>query len=376
MAAKKVSYIGLALVLLLFFPSASITLLSSCFGSTYYLGSDRLFSYNLFIDWTKSIGAEGRIKFSFAIISDTHTKGICSIAQGRWIKLAVDIINKKKPDFVIGLGDLVAGGGNCKLIGGPSLYKQLVEFKKVVLEKLRVPFIPISGNHDFQTLLSTSTSYARRTWTKFWNSNQKYILPAARGNFGAISRRFMHKGIGFSLIGYYDTYGLDRKEVDWVNNNVGWRDFVFRHINPYGISCEENVWCGRAIRSYRVRNFEILPEILKRRNARALFSGHTHAFYDGVCKGLRFISTGSLASRSMEYVHGWKNSKYKNKQAFVLVEITEDLSYRVLFYVYNPNTKKMELFNKTNFPAVVKAEKKFRGFFYEGIKARCLSVTN
>lgn len=307
--------------------------------------------------------------FSFAVISDTHDKSYCGLGQG-YTPAAIRLINKLNPAFVVGVGDLVAGGGDCKRVGGPNLIRQLEEFKHRVLMKLKVPFVPLTGNHDMESALSLDKDYATKVWKKFWAANQKYLLPQLRFKNNLCSQRFVYKGIGFSLITYYNTYGLTHHELNWIRRNVQKGDFVFRHINPYGLSCVNFIICGFAMRTNGpVKNLYTLTDLLKRKKVRALFSGHSHAFYDGDCDGLRFINTGSTGRRSMEYLIGWGRSPYKNKQAFVWVDVDESGSFKVSFYVWNEST--FVKFDKRHFPAVIKAKTKNRWIFKEGVKAMC-----
>jgi hypothetical protein len=114
---------------------------------------------------------------------------------------------------------------------------------------------------------------------------------------------------------------------------------------------------------------QLLRHLLKRKRIRALFSGHSHAFYDGVCDGLRYINTGSTGRRAMEYLIGWRRSPYKDRQSFVWVDVADDKSFKVSFYVWNG--RRFVKFDKKHFPATIKAKNKNRLFYREGVKAVC-----
>ena len=312
------------------------------------------------------------LSFSYAVISDTHDKGICGVSQGRWNDMAIKIINRKKPDFVVGVGDLVAGGGDCKYLWGPAnLKNQLKEFKRRILDKLQIPFVPIAGNHDYDTRMSWNKRYAKKEWRKFWRKNRKKVLRSARYSFLG-SHRFVHKGIGFSLIDYYGTYGLTKKEMKWVSRNVRKGDFVFRHINPFGLSCD-GTSCGFAMRNYSLKPRKLTRTLVKKK-VRALFSGHTHAFYDGICDNLRFVNTGSLGKRAMEYIRGWGKSPWRNRQAFVWVDVYTDGTFQVNFYAYHPAWRQMVLFDKRYFPSTIRCYRINRGLYTEGVAATCKTV--
>lgn len=307
--------------------------------------------------------------FSFAVISDTHDSAICGLGQG-YTTSAIRLINKLRPAFVVGVGDLVAGGGDCRRVGGANVVRQLKEFRRKVLKKLTAPFVPLAGNHDLEAAQSLNPSYPARAWMKFWKDNQKHLLLSIRCKNNLCSQRFVYNGIGFSLVTYYNTYGLTHYEMNWIRRNVKQGDFVFRHINPYGLSCANFFACGFAMRTYGpVKKLHLLTDLLKKKRIRALFSGHSHAFYDGVCDGLRYINTGSTGRRAMEYLIGWRRSPYKDRQAFVWVDVSANGKFKVSFYVWNGRS--FVRFDKRHFPPLIKAENKNRLFYREGVKAVC-----
>ena len=304
--------------------------------------------------------------FSFAVISDTHDANQCSSKQGKWADMAIGIINKEKPDFVIGLGDLVAGGGDCGG-GNNGIEEQLEEFKKVYLDKLNVPFVPMAGNHDF----SKEPAHAKTAWDNFWNNNKDKVL--SNGSFSGYPRSytFTHKGIKFDILDYYGNYGYNKAEKQWIESNVNSGDLVFRHVNPYGVTNARF-----AMRSTgNIKDYEQLTELLKQKKIGALFSGHTHGFYEGICDNLHFINTGSLGVRSMEYALGIA-SEFQKKQAFVWVDVLSDKSIEVSFYYYNGT--ELVKFDKTNFPETIETKKMTRtkegNTYYEGVAATCQKV--
>lgn len=313
--------------------------------------------------------------FRFALISDTHDAVYCGLGQ-ELAQSAAQYINTLRPSFVVGVGDLVSGGGDLLPdYRKASLQEQLVEFKEKVLKELSVPFIPISGNHDLEAKYSSSADYVRSIWRNFWLANEEFILPCARRSGGALlNHRFEYAGIGFSILTYCGDYGLYQEELDWIDRNVQEGDFCFRHVNPFGIAESNPFFGGLALRDYGIKDLSRLPRMLLRKKVRALFSGHTHAFYDGISEeGLRFVNTGSLGKRAMAYIKGWRYSSWKNRQAFVIVDVFSDKTFSVNFYVWSEYRKRFELFNKKNFPRVVEAKSRWRILFREGAAARFLS---
>jgi len=314
------------------------------------------------------------VRFSFAVISDTHSYHACRTEQGPRLRDALAVINAHRPDFVLGLGDLIAGGGDCRKWSGPKkapAHDQLIELRRVLLEELEVPFVPVSGNHDLTPADSMDPEEPTRAWTKFWRTHRRYLLPVVRNADASESFRFTYKGVGFSLISAYGTVGLKAAEMRWIRKNVQAGDLVFRHVNPFGISCGNGGDCGCAVGHQKLRHPERLVKLLKQKRVSTLFSGHTHAFYDGVCNGLPFVNTGSLGDRSMEWINGWDLSPYRKKQAFVWVDVMRTGKIRITFQVWNDSGGCFRPFDPSHFPAVIKTRPRPRFGQYEGITATC-----
>ena len=317
------------------------------------------------------------VRFSFAVISDLHEETSCGLGYGPILEAAVDLINRLRPAFVVGLGDLVAGGGDCLAWGKGwperDLEKQLLELDQRVLSRLEVPFVPVGGNHDLTSLGSRDPTYPRNTWNAFWRTHRHRVLAQARPGLTQKSSRFTYRGVGFSLVGYYDTFGLHPSELSWIRKNLQPADLVFRHINPWGVSCIGEGHCGIAIRNWPIKRMELLTQTLRARRIQALFSGHTHTFFDGWCGGMRFVNTGSLGTRSMEYLKGWDHSPYKKRQAFVWVDVLTNASLRITFFVWDPAKKAYRPFDKRSFPATVTAERQNTPYFEQGLAATCVA---
>ncbi len=310
------------------------------------------------------------------MISDTHDFRRCRARQGRFLAKALPLIRRIRPDFVVGLGDLVAGGGDCVNAPGPvqPLSEQLEAFRKVLLERLDVPFVLVEGNHGLQKWGSADPKVPRKVWEAFWMQSARFLLPQTRFTKKyRRSYRFRYRGQWFSVLGYYGTFGLDPRELAWAKANIHPGDIVFRHINLFGISCSDPTDCGFAIRSTKIPDYDQLFHLMRKRKIRALLSGHTHAFYDGLCGGIRFINTGSLGQRSMEYVKGWDESPFRGSQSFVLVEVPRKGPVRTRFFVFDPECDCFSPFDPAQFPARVQAKKVLHWKYVEGVEALCIT---
>ncbi len=318
------------------------------------------------------------VRFSFAVLSDTHNHHRCQLGQGRWVSEAVKWLNARAPAFVVGDGDLVAGGGDCQLASWrqpDDLAAQLDELRRVLLVPLRAPFVPVSGNHDLADRRSRDPHYATRTWSRFWASQAAELVPGARRLAKHTSVRFEVQGVGIVILGYYGDETLHREEIAWASAHIRPGDLVFRHVNPFGVSCLEPGFCGIAVEHGGDLPPARLTDLLRWRGVAALFSGHTHAFYAGVCDGLPFVNTGSLGRRSMEYVRGWDDSPYAKRQAFVWVDVLRSGAIRTTFMVWDEARERFMRFDPVAFPPVVEVEKaeRFKGV-QEGVPAVCVSL--
>lgn len=224
------------------------------------------------------------VRFSFAVISDTHSHHACRAEQGPRLKDGIAALNAMKPDFVLGLGDLISGGGDCGQWSGAKkvpAHDQLIALRRVLLEELRVPFVPVSGNHDLTPADSTDREEPTRAWTKFWRTHRRYLLPAVRQMDASESFRFTYKGVSFALVSSYGTVGLKAKEMSWIRKNVRVGDLVFRHVNPFGISPAAGLCLGGRAQdrqaAYHLPRVERLLRLFPALRSKALPCSHQDA---------------------------------------------------------------------------------------------------
>ncbi len=305
--------------------------------------------------------------FSFVVISDTHDVNKCNIQQGHWVDDAIPIINDLNPDFVVGVGDLIAGGDD-QCTDAKNNEAQLAEFKNKILDELTVPFVPVGGNHD---LLNAPGS--RQEWELFWSSNADQVYQNGAFPGFPYSYKFNHKGAGFSIIDWYGINGVKQEEIDWVQANVQPNDLVFRHVNLLATSCfVDDGSCNFAVEGPE-NLVDSLFLSLQTKNIAALFSGHNHAYYDGLCNNVRFVNTGTLGKRLLGYTKGLDEDFHG--QAFALITVTDSstpgvLSLETEFYVYNNGA--FEIFDNANFPTTVLSERTTGK--HKGVNAQCTSI--
>ena len=107
--------------------------------------------------WTSERFLDDPQEFHFAVIGDLtggERKGIYA--------KAVTALNLLRPEFVMSVGDLVAGGG----VSRAELEKQWASFRERTA-KLEMPFFHVVGNHDIWTGFKGMTP-ARQTSIDLW----------------------------------------------------------------------------------------------------------------------------------------------------------------------------------------------------------------
>ena len=180
---------------------------------------------------------------------------------------AIDGINTIRPDFVIGIGDLIEGGEKTL----EATREQWAHVDKAI-GKLDVPFIPIPGNHDY-------------------NSKSTAEKDAWKERYGATYRSFLHEDMLFLLLNSEEAgYGkFGEKQINFAlktleeNKNVRWT-FIFMH---------QPNW-----RTHRNREWRTLENALRDRPHTA-FSGHTHYYELNLINSWQYItlaSTGGTVS--------------------------------------------------------------------------------
>ncbi len=305
--------------------------------------------------------------YSFAVISDTPEGDTAT--QGEALINSITFLNEKKPDFIILLGDLTANGKNA----------EFATFNEVFLKKIDAPVVPVAGNHDFVG--------GPKNWYNFWKTQNSKVLLQYKSKLSCGTEkpaprfyRFLYQGQGFDLIDPYfndHKYGLTQSELDCIDSKVEAGDFVFRHVTPYGLTCQQNgSICGSSvmgITSGGLKDIDQLPNKLIAKNVGALFAGHTHGYYHGRCNGLEYINNGTLGLRAREYVKGWTAEDIAD--SFTWVDVSAEGKIDVTIYVYDSSSKTFDTPAKS-FPTTVTSQltQSDHDNEMEGVNATCISI--
>ena len=170
--------------------------------------------------WTNENFLDDPQEFSFAVVSD-RTGG----ERKGYFPKAMDALNLLRPEFVMSVGDLIAGGG----VPEKDLRKQWDELEGYIA-KLKMPFFHVVGNHDIWTGFngpSKGRTTSIRLWHEYCGTNTYYSFKYKDCLFVCLDSMERHE--------YYPPReALSEKQLDWAarqfeeNANVRWR-FVFVH---------------------------------------------------------------------------------------------------------------------------------------------------
>ena len=135
--------------------------------------------------WTSERFLDDPQEFHFAIVSD-RTGG----ERPGFFGKAMDILNLLRPEFVMSVGDLIAGGG----VPAPKLRAQWEDLRRHIA-KLEMPFFHVVGNHDIWTGF-TGMSPARQTsidmWKEYCGPNTYYDFVYKRCHFVCLDSMDRH----------------------------------------------------------------------------------------------------------------------------------------------------------------------------------------
>jgi serine/threonine-protein phosphatase CPPED1 len=193
--------------------------------------------------------------FTFAVFGDN--KGNASFFD----PLLRDIGHDKEITFAMDIGDLVADGKR-------SQYRRFID---QVREKLSIPLLTATGNHDFNNGFDEYSSI-----------------------FGPTYYAFQAGFCSFVVLDATNDSGFDKTQRQWLEDELRKAQdakarFVFMHIPPFD---------PRGGGSYlSERDRDDLQELFTRYRVTHLFTSHIHGYFSGVWGGVPYTITGGAGAR-------------------------------------------------------------------------------
>jgi predicted phosphodiesterase len=201
--------------------------------------------------------------FRFVIYGDTRSQ---RSAHSRVVRA----IAREGAEFVVHTGDLVADGRD------EDDWQNFFEVETPLLRD--VPFVPVIGNHEVQSPLSSGT-----------RNYQRYVHLDNSGPSPELDAVFRYGDVRVILTSSYDDWtGPSRDwlvaEIERARREVpqGWI-FVVMHEGPRSSGPHGD---NEALREAGVE------QILRRLHVDLVISGHDHAYERGEDDGLRFMVSG------------------------------------------------------------------------------------
>ncbi len=252
-------------------------------------------------DWNKievsKIKLANPDDFTFAVFGDN--KGNYSFFN----PLLQDISGDKEIAFAIDIGDLVGDGKR-------SQYRH---FLNQVREKLTVPFLTATGNHDF-------------------NNNNGF--DHYRNIFGPTYYAFQAGQYSFMVLDATNDSGFDKTQHQWLEDELknaqdAKARFIFMHIPPF------DPRGGGSYLPERDRND--LQELFTRYSVTHLFTSHIHGYFSGVWGGVPYTITGGAGARlqgsdPQHFFHHYMKVHVKNGKVDIAVKRINAENIVVRFY--------------------------------------------
>ena len=249
-------------------------------------------------DYVRASRADDEVEppvFRFLQWNDVHideTEPPSYLLANKKMEYLVDWANEKgnvRPDFVIGVGDMVHGGALATLAPDTRIQKKL-------LADLKVPFYPVIGNHENQQQ-EGSAEYEAAFCEAFGEARTNYTVK--------------HKGLLFVMLNnsgapMSNTKDTGRRRNDWLRGvfekSAGVPKIVCCHIPLIPIREEPVLAKSFGFVSYAAKDPQLVNLVDEHSESIvAVLSGHLHLTGVVVRKGVHHISVSGTASYPCDF---------------------------------------------------------------------------
>ncbi|MCD4783049.1 MAG: metallophosphoesterase [Candidatus Eremiobacteraeota bacterium] len=222
-------------------------------------------------------------KFTFALVGDPQ--GNMKIFSGMLAE-----IKKKKPLFIIVMGDLVERGTS----------REYSEYLKTI-SGFPIPIYHIPGNHDI-----TDGGRSRFLWDV---SPADYSFDVGKFHFTMLDS---------------SRWYLRKNQWRWLEGELKKHSncFVFMHVPPFSPIKRFDEYTL----AYKGQKKRFLS-VMKRHKVRSVFSGHVHGFQKEVRDGVQYYVSGGGGAKL--HLFPWNGGYYN----FLIVDV-DDMKFRVSVVKY------------------------------------------
>lgn len=270
---------------------------------------------------------QNRVKesFSVAFLTDIHLQPEANAVKG--FSVAIDKVNKLKPDFIITGGDLIMDALGQSFGRADSLYKLYTE----VIKKAKCPVYNTMGNHEIYGIYKSSGADPL---------NPEYGEKMFEKRLGNSYYSFEHKGWKFMIINSVEDtrkgeyVGLaDTVQLSWIESELKKTDpatpiVLSSHI-PF-ITAYTQKYEGSTLASDSstvVSNSKEILDLFRGYNLKLVLQGHLHTVEDIYIDNVHFITGGAVSGR------WWKGPNMEFEEGFIYLTFhPEDFQWKYVDY--------------------------------------------
>jgi len=277
----------------------------------------------------KKQGAEKDI-FNVAFLTDIHVQPELNAVEG--FSIALDSVNKLKPDFIITGGDLIMDALGQTYGRVDSLYDLYAE----VIKKAESPVYNTMGNHEIYGIYTKESGADP--------SNPEYGEKMFEKRLGKSFYSVDHKGWKFIIINSVEDTKkgryvgqVDSAQLAWIRDELKKTDpatpiVISTHI-PF-ITAETQRYEGSTMPSDSgtvVFNSKEVLSLFKGYNLKLVLQGHLHILEDIYIDGIHFLTSGAVSAA------WWRGPNRGLEEGFMYLTFYKDnFKWRYVDYGWEP----------------------------------------
>lgn len=278
--------------------------------------------------------------FQFAFLTDIHIKPESGAPKA--FSIAIDSVNKLKPDFVLTGGDLVFD----VMRGNQKRSDSLFNLYKKLSAGFKMPVYNCIGNHELFGIYEESDVDSTHPDYK-WGMYERHL--------GKSWYSFIHKGWKFFVLNSIDVNNkkeyrgvIGEEQMNWIKEELKKTDSSMPIVITVHIPLMSTFHQfyppsgnGRSPEGIFISNRKEVFEAFSKHNLRLILQGHLHWQEDIHVFGKTRIITGGAVSG-----FSWKGKRY-TEEGFMLFSIQgENISWRYVDYGWEVPTSESSLTGK------------------------------